>query len=92
MSETIHDDLDLVMNVLADVLGESKFSKVDRNDVIKELSAIEDDDCNEFDYTGSYQYHPCKRINQVVAHFVSMHKKRKLDEANNIDSERKKQE
>ena len=40
MSETINDDCDLVMSVLADVLGESKFSKVDRNDVIKELSAI----------------------------------------------------
>ena len=90
MSETIHDDLDLVMNVLADVLGESKFSKVDRNDVIKELSAIEDDDCNEFDYTGSY--HPYKRINQVVGHFVSMHKKRKLDEPNDIDSEKSKNE
>eukprot|EP00092_Neocalanus_flemingeri_P002235 GFUD01002380.1.p1 GENE.GFUD01002380.1~~GFUD01002380.1.p1 ORF type:complete len:597 (-),score=140.23 GFUD01002380.1:94-1884(-) len=86
MSEKLSDDMDLVMSVLSDVLGENRFSKIDINDVLKELSEVEGED--EFDYTGSY--HPYKRIDSVVKHFVSKYKKRKHNEEKEKEFEKSK--
>jgi len=74
MSQKLDDDLELVMGVLVDVLG-SRISNINKDDVIKKLSETEEDESDEFDYSGSY--HPYKRINQVAEHFISLHKKRK---------------
>jgi len=80
MNSEMNDNVDLVMCTLMDVLGEKKFALIDRNDVTRELSEIEmDADVNEvIDYNGSF--HPYKKIDSVVKHFVTVHKKRKLAE------------
>jgi hypothetical protein len=89
LDEKVNDDLELVMGVLIDVLG-SKFDKIDKNDVIAQLSLVEVDENDELDYSGSY--HPYRKINIVVEHFVSMHKKRKYPESSNLDCEKSKTE
>ena len=80
MNSEMNDNVDLVMCTLMDVLGEKKFALIDKNDVIKELSDIEmDADVNKvIDYSGIF--HPYKKIDSVVKHFVCLHKKRKLAE------------
>jgi len=76
----LDDDLELVMGVLVDVLG-SRIININKEDVIKELLETEEDENDEFDYSGNY--HPYKRINKVVEHFVSLHRKRKQPDCKN---------
>ena len=84
----MNDNLELVVCILKDVLGEMKAAKVDREEIVKELvrfDMMKLDEDEEIDYDGIF--HPNKMINEVVNIFVDRHKKRRVENMEHDDDD-----
>jgi len=74
----MNDNLELVVCILKDVLGEMKAAQVERDEIAKELvrfDMMKDDEDDEIDYNGIF--HPNKMINEIVKTFVGRYKKKR---------------